>query len=61
MTHAPLTVKRQIAKHLKDKGQLVAKEIKKWDRDLAMENYEAERLREAASSAQPREKALRGA
>ncbi len=52
-------VKRQLAKHLKEKGQLLAKEIRKWDRDLAMEKYEAERLREAASLAQPREKALR--
>ncbi|WP_148057322.1 Hint domain-containing protein [Octadecabacter sp. SW4] len=40
-------VKRQIAKHLKEKGQLLAKEIKKWDVDAAMERYEAERLREA--------------
>jgi hypothetical protein len=52
-------VKRQIAKHLKDKGQFMAKEIRKWDRDLAMEKYEVERLREAVSMAQPREKALR--
>mgnify|MGYP000025002934 CR=1 FL=1 len=50
-------VKRLIDKHLKDKGQLLAKEIRKWDRDLAMEKYEAEQLREAASMAQPSEKA----
>lgn len=44
-------VKRQIAKHLKEKGQLVAKESQKWDRDLAIEKYEAERMREALKMA----------
>ncbi len=40
-------VKGQLSKHLKEKGHLVAKEIRTWDRDLAMEEYEAERMREA--------------
>jgi hypothetical protein len=40
-------VRRQLAKGLEEKGQRVAKEIKKWDVDAAMERYEAERLREA--------------
>lgn len=53
------TVKRQIATHLKEKGALLAEGIQKWDRDLAMEKYEAERLREARSSGHPREKASR--
>jgi hypothetical protein len=52
-------VKRQIAEHLKEKGALLAEGIEKWDRDLAMEKYEAERLREVRSSANPREKAPR--
>ena len=52
-------VKCQIAKHLKDKGRLLAMEIQKWDRDQAMEKYEAEQLREVASLSQLREKALR--
>ncbi|MEP4960105.1 MAG: Hint domain-containing protein [Roseobacter sp.] len=39
-------VKRQLAMQMKEKGELAAKEIKKWDCDLAMEQYEAERLRE---------------
>ncbi|MFK7881322.1 Hint domain-containing protein [Roseobacter sp.] len=40
-------VKRQIDKHLKEKGALLAEGIKKCDVDTAMERYEAERLREA--------------
>ena len=47
-------VKRQIEKHLKEKGTLLAKEIRKWDRDIAMEKFEAEQLCEAASLAQSR-------
>jgi hypothetical protein len=38
-------VKRLLAKRLKEKRQLVTKEIQKWDRDLAMEEYEVSRLR----------------
>lgn len=53
------TGKRQLAKHLKENGRLVAKEIRKWDCDLAMEKYEAERMREAESLAQSHEKHLR--
>ncbi len=41
-------VRRQIANHLQDKGRRLAREIRKWDRDLAMEKFEAERLREAS-------------
>ena len=40
-------VRKQLAKSLEEKGQRVAKEIKKWDVDAAMEQYEAERLSEA--------------
>jgi hypothetical protein len=54
-------VKRHIAKHLKEKGKLVAKEIKKWDRDLTMEKWEAELLIVVAPLAQPSEKARLGA
>lgn len=46
-------VKRQIANHFREKGQFVAKEIRKLDRDLAMEQYGAARLQEAASIDQP--------
>lgn len=52
-------VERQIAKHLKEKGQPLAKEIRKWDRDLAMEKYEAEQLNQAVLLAQRREKPRR--
>jgi hypothetical protein len=51
-------VRRQLAKDLNEKGQLVAKEIKKWDIDLAMELYEAERLHEARSMDQTHNRAL---
>lgn len=37
-------VRRHLAKCMKEKGQRAAKEIKKWDRDLAMEQWEADRL-----------------
>ena len=40
-------VRRQLAKSLDEKGRLAAKEIRKWDVDLAMEQYEAELMREA--------------
>lgn len=43
--------KRQIAKHLKERARLLAKERLKWDRDLAMETYETERMRMATASA----------
>jgi hypothetical protein len=42
-------VKRQLAMHRKEKGRLVAKEIRKWDCDLATERHEADRLYEAAA------------
>ncbi|MEL7187340.1 MAG: Hint domain-containing protein [Pseudomonadota bacterium] len=37
-------VRRLISERLHEKYLLVAKEIRNWDRDLAMEKYEAERL-----------------
>ena len=40
-------VRRQLAKKSEAQEKLVAKEIKKWDVDAAMERYEAERMREA--------------
>lgn len=43
--------RRQLAKHLKDKGRRVANEIRKWDRDLAVEKHEAQRMREFRSFA----------
>jgi hypothetical protein len=52
-------VRRQLAKHIKEKGRLLAKEIRKWDRDLAMEKYEAERLCEARALGQSSDKARR--
>lgn len=39
-------VRRQITNHRKKLGRRVAKEVKKWDADLAMERYDAERMRE---------------
>lgn len=45
-------VKRQIAKHLKEKKQLVAKETQKGDRDLAMEEYEVKHVRVSKSLVQ---------
>lgn len=39
------TAKRRLSKFLRAGGQLKSNEIEKWDRDLAMERYEAERLR----------------
>jgi len=44
-------VQRQLAKHLKQKGELITKEIRKWDRDLAMQKFEAERFCEARARA----------
>jgi len=41
-------VRRQIARHVKQKGEFAAKEIRKWDRDRAMEEYEVDLLRDAA-------------
>ena len=49
----------QIAKGLKDQGQYKATEIRKWQADLALDQYEAERLREARSMDQSRKKTLR--
>jgi hypothetical protein len=42
-------VRRHLAKCKKDNEPRIAKEIKKWDLDLAMEKYEADRLSEAAA------------
>jgi len=41
-------VKRQIARHHKKEGSRVADEVRKWDRDLEMERYEAQQMREAS-------------
>ncbi|WP_084013823.1 Hint domain-containing protein [Leisingera methylohalidivorans] len=46
------TVRRQIAKQRKDKDRILAKEIQKWDLDLAMEKHEAERFAESYRTAQ---------
>lgn len=43
-------VRRHLAKCQKEKAQRTAKEIRKWDRDLAMEEFEAAHLREAGSA-----------
>ncbi len=51
--------KRRIAGYFKENGAPIAKEIRKWDRDLAMEEYEAERMREAREWDQTGEKAFR--
>jgi hypothetical protein len=47
-------VRRQLAKCLEVKGQLVANEIRKWDVDLAMEQYESELIREAKATEEAR-------
>lgn len=44
-------VRRLLAEYEKEKGQRTEKEIRKWDRDLAMEKYELERMHEAQSLA----------
>ncbi len=41
------TVRRQLAKSFKEKGRHVAKEIRKWEVDAAMERHEECRMREA--------------
>ena len=45
-------VRRQRATGPTAKHKAVAKEIRKWDRDAAMERYEAKRLRAAADQTQ---------
>jgi len=45
-------MKRRLAKHLNAKRDLAAKDIRKWDKELATEKFEAERLREARSMTQ---------
>ncbi len=45
-------VRRQLAKHLKEKGHLGAKPIRKWDVGLTMEQYETGLMREAKSKDQ---------
>ncbi len=52
-------VRRKLARHLKEKGRLLAKDIRKWDRDLAPTQCQAGPIGKAASSARPRRKALR--
>ena len=54
-------VRRHLAKCLKEKGRRTAKDIRKWDVDLAMEQYEGERLREAKSMNQTHNRAIGGA
>jgi len=44
------SARRQIVKSLEEKRQLVTKETRKWDLDLAMEQYDAELMREAKAS-----------
>jgi hypothetical protein len=41
-------VRRLIDEHRKEKGALIDKEIKKWNRDLLMERYRIERFRRAS-------------
>ncbi|RYG92647.1 hypothetical protein EU803_00645 [Loktanella sp. IMCC34160] len=52
-------VKRRLAKHPKDKGLNLDREIRKWDRDPATEKYETEHFSEAEPMAKPQEKARR--
>jgi len=52
-------VKRQLARHPGQQGHQVAREIRKWDRDLAMEPCRAGRLAEAAAPAVSAKAALR--
>ncbi|MGB5556550.1 MAG: Hint domain-containing protein [Paracoccaceae bacterium] len=47
--------RRQLAKHVKEKGRFVAQKIREWDVDLAMEQFEAERI----PRAMPVDRALR--
>lgn len=42
-------VRRQLAKDLEEKAQLVDNELSKWDEDLAMEKFESELISEAAA------------
>lgn len=51
--------RRQIEKHLSEKGHLAPTETRNWDRDLAMEKYEASRMRDAVLLVGPAEQALR--
>ena len=51
-------VRRQLAKSSEAQKKLVAKETRKWDVDLAMEQYEAELMREAKAMNQPRRKSV---
>lgn len=53
------TVKRILARHQKGREALLAREIRKWDRDLSMEKFESEREREARSSVQSSKKAVK--
>ncbi len=47
--------RRQLAKHVKESGRFVAQKIREWDVDLAMEQFEAERI----PRAMPVDRALR--
>ncbi len=54
-------VRRQLAQHLDANGRVVAGEIRKWDVDLAIEQYEASRTGGARTSARSGERGLRAA
>ncbi len=49
-------VRKQLAQSMEPKEKFVAKDIRKWDLDLAMELYEADLLREAKARNQVRRK-----
>ena len=53
------TAKRQLAKYLKEKRELLIKEIQKWDDDLVSDEDEAERMRKVASPAKSSERTFR--
>ncbi len=54
-------VRHQLALHRTAKGRLLAEEIRKWDVDLAMQQYETERLRKAEALDSTRIKKTRAA
>ena len=47
--------KRKITTYLKSKNRLIGNEIRRWDRDLAMEKYDAKRMKNAQSMTPSRE------
>ena len=48
-----VTVKRSLVKYLKGKSDRVRREIQKWDRDLAMETFDAKQMHVPPPSASP--------